>query len=150
VIRYWTFPKRPGPHRQSRLALNAWRLCFWGKSSVPAVCHVWLKVNYLIAVVIATASHGKFELATGPVPSRRVRCTNGWVAAGRRRGDADAYAIQTICQAPARKAEGGGTSHARQGWSGKPVSSALMENRLAFRVAAGMKKRWPSVLPFSI
>jgi hypothetical protein len=54
VIRYRTFPKRPGPHRQSRLALNAWRLCFWGKSSVPAVCQVWLKVNYLIAVVIAT------------------------------------------------------------------------------------------------
>ena len=24
------------------------------------------------------------------------------------------------------------------------------ENRLAFQVAAGMKKRWPNVLPFSI
>jgi hypothetical protein len=50
VIDYRTFPKRPGPHRQSRLAHNAWRLCFWER----AACHVWLKVNYLIAVAIAT------------------------------------------------------------------------------------------------
>ena len=55
---------------------------------MPAVCHVWLKVNYLIAVVIATASHGKFELATGPVPSRRVRCTTVLLLLGAKLGKA--------------------------------------------------------------
>jgi hypothetical protein len=34
--------------------------------------------------------------------------------------------------------------------SAQPVASAHTENRLAFQVAAGMKKRWPNVLPFSI
>ncbi|QHO76900.1 hypothetical protein ACH79_33955 [Bradyrhizobium sp. CCBAU 051011] len=28
--------------------------------------------------------------------------------------------------------------------------STRPENRLAFQVAAGLKKRWPNVLPFSI
>jgi hypothetical protein len=32
----------------------------------------------------------------------------------------------------------------------KPVLSVRPENRLAFQVAAGMNKRWPNVLPFSV
>lgn len=31
----------------------------------------------------------------------------------------------------------------------KPVSPVRMEDRLAFKAAAGMKKRWPNALPFS-
>jgi hypothetical protein len=32
----------------------------------------------------------------------------------------------------------------------KYAPSTRSENRLAFQVAAGLKKRWPNVLPFSI
>ena len=32
----------------------------------------------------------------------------------------------------------------------KPVVAVRTENRLAFQVAAGMKRRWPNAVPFSV
>jgi hypothetical protein len=88
VIDYRPFPKRPGPHRQSRLAINAWRLCLLQSS----LCPVWL-----IAVVSAAGERGR---RARPASSARMENrlafqpeTKRWVSRCQQNRDATMQAI---------------------------------------------------------